>query len=132
MTIDELAKAQNVKPMPDVHALSGTWPGEKDDGFEKSIDEQRHPRAVGGDEMSNDIPWNELVPAISINPDCATRHDIARLAAELMEANHRAQRLRETIVAYLAKYDEKYGGHKEGWPKVQRDALRKAVADVQP
>lgn len=27
-TLDELAKAQNVKPMDDVRALSGTWPGD--------------------------------------------------------------------------------------------------------
>ena len=32
------------------------------------------------------LPWNELVPMISINPDAASEGDIARLAAELMEA----------------------------------------------
>ncbi len=37
--------------------------------------------------MSN-LPWNERIPAISINPDMATREDIARLAAELMDARH--------------------------------------------
>lgn len=41
-TLDELAQAQNVKPMMDVSALFGTWPGEMDDGFEKAIDELRH------------------------------------------------------------------------------------------
>ena len=41
-TLDELAQAQNVKPMMDVNALFGTWPGEADDGFEKIIDELRH------------------------------------------------------------------------------------------
>ena len=43
MTLDEIAKAQNVKPILDVRVLFGTWPGEVDDGFEESIDELRHP-----------------------------------------------------------------------------------------
>jgi hypothetical protein len=34
-----------------------------------------------------EIPWNEKINIISINPDCATRNEIARLAAELSEAN---------------------------------------------
>jgi hypothetical protein len=41
-TLDELALAQNVKPIADVRALFGTWPGEEDDGFEAAIDELRH------------------------------------------------------------------------------------------
>lgn len=34
----------------------------------------------------NELPWSERVPTISINPDMATRDDIARLASELMDA----------------------------------------------
>jgi len=41
-TLDELAQAQNVRPMMDVTALYGTWPGEMDDGFEDAIDDLRH------------------------------------------------------------------------------------------
>ncbi len=44
-TLEELAQAQNVKPMMDVSALFGTWPGEVDDGFEESIDEMRRDEA---------------------------------------------------------------------------------------
>ena len=41
-TLDELAQAQNVRPLVDVRALFGTWPGEMNDGFEEAIDELRH------------------------------------------------------------------------------------------
>ncbi len=41
-TMEELARSQNVRPMTDVRALFGTWPGEEEDGFEKAIDELRH------------------------------------------------------------------------------------------
>ena len=41
-TLEELAHAQNVKPMTDVQALFGTWPGDEDDGFEVAVDELRH------------------------------------------------------------------------------------------
>lgn len=41
-TLDELAQAQNVRPMADVRMLFGTWPGEMNDGFEDVIDELRH------------------------------------------------------------------------------------------
>jgi len=41
--------------------------------------------------------WSLRVPTLSINPDMATRNDVARLAAELMEAN--AAKL--TLVAAL-------------------------------
>jgi hypothetical protein len=48
LTLDELAETQNVKPLADVRALFGTWPGEVDDGFEESIDELRHSHMAGG------------------------------------------------------------------------------------
>ncbi len=36
-TIEELANAQEIKPLQDITVLFGTWPGEKNDGFEKEI-----------------------------------------------------------------------------------------------
>jgi hypothetical protein len=41
-TLDELAQSQNVRPMADVRALFGTWPGDMDDSFEETIDDLRH------------------------------------------------------------------------------------------
>lgn len=48
-TLDELAEAQGVKPMINVRALFGTWPGELDDGFEDFIDELRHSHLKGNE-----------------------------------------------------------------------------------
>ena len=42
-TLDELARAQNVRPTMNAQTLLGTWPGEQDDEFETAIDELRHP-----------------------------------------------------------------------------------------
>jgi hypothetical protein len=33
-----------------------------------------------------ELPWSERVNMLSINPDAATRDDVARMAAELSEA----------------------------------------------
>ena len=43
LTMEELARAQNVRPMTEVQALFGTWPGDEDDGFEAAVDELRYP-----------------------------------------------------------------------------------------
>lgn len=48
------------------------------------------------------IPWSERVPMLSIHPDSASREDVARLAAELMEANHTLMALK----VLLKKIDE--------------------------
>ena len=49
LSLEELAKAQGVKPMKDASDLIGTWPGEENDGFEEWIDELRHPGRKGSD-----------------------------------------------------------------------------------
>jgi len=46
--IEDLAVSQNVKPVTDVHALFGTWPGEIGDGFEEAIEELRHQQMSEG------------------------------------------------------------------------------------
>jgi hypothetical protein len=38
---------------------------------------------------------------LSVNPDAATREDVARLASELMEANHARQELREVVFPFV-------------------------------
>ena len=42
LTLEELARSQNVQTMTSVRVLFGTWPGEENDGFEAAIDELRH------------------------------------------------------------------------------------------
>ena len=42
LTLEELARSQNVQPMADVRTLFGTWPDEDNDDFEAAIDELRH------------------------------------------------------------------------------------------
>lgn len=45
-----------------------------------------------------EISWSMRVPMLSINPDAATRDDVARLAAELMDANHKLSQIKELIL----------------------------------
>jgi hypothetical protein len=44
------------------------------------------------------LPWNERVTMLSVNPDAANRNDVARLAAELMEANRNYEELIEQVL----------------------------------
>lgn len=52
--------------------------------------------------MSN-LPWNERVPAISVNPEMATIEDIAHLAAESMEASQMLLRLKNALAKIVAQ-----------------------------
>lgn len=47
-SLDELALAQNVKPVENVESLLGGWPGNIDDGFEEEIRNLRRLGVVGG------------------------------------------------------------------------------------
>ncbi len=47
-TLDELADLQNVKPLDTAQKLFGTWPGERNDGFEATIIELRNTRTGAG------------------------------------------------------------------------------------
>ncbi len=46
-SLEELAARQNVKPITDIQAILGTWPGEVDDGFEEFIDHLRRQNMAG-------------------------------------------------------------------------------------
>jgi hypothetical protein len=59
----------------------------------------------------NELPWDEKIPAISINPDMATRDDIARMAAELMELREERDKLLELTKIVL---DDAETHHKAG------------------
>jgi hypothetical protein len=56
-----------------------------------------------------DTHWNEWVNVLQINPDAASREDVARLAAELFEANQKLALIaadRAGLVEALADNDE--------------------------
>ena len=59
--------------------------------------------------MNEKLPWSERVGMLSIHPDAATRHDIARLAADLMYANAEIQRLKEAITNIRLKLLDRTG-----------------------
>lgn len=43
-------------------------------------------RFRGGEESEMNLPWSERVNMLSVNPDAATRDDVAKMAAELQES----------------------------------------------
>ncbi len=66
VTLDELTESQNVMPIKDVEKLFGTWPGEKNDGFEDAIDNLRH--------QKKDTIVSELAAKI-----CALHFDVFKI-----------------------------------------------------
>jgi len=49
--LEELAQTQGVKPIDDITALYGTWPGDVDDGFEEFVQELRQGNLIGKDSL---------------------------------------------------------------------------------
>lgn len=41
--------------------------------------------------------WIDRIPMLSVNPDAATREDVARMAANLMATRHELIRLRDIV-----------------------------------
>lgn len=70
-TLDELAESQNVKPMGDVRALFGTWPGEEGDGSD-DFDHNAPPILETFAKIMADVPPEELARHPS---DGAAEHD---------------------------------------------------------
>lgn len=58
-----------------------------------------------------ELPWRERVPMLSINPDAATRDDVASLATELMIANHKLALARKAEEWAAKLYDALADAH---------------------
>jgi len=65
-----------------------------------------------------EIPWSERVNMLSINPDAASRDDVAKMAAELSDAKA-IEKERDRLKAELAK--------KSAEKEVVEERLRKVL-----
>lgn len=73
---------------------------------------------------STNITWNERIVAMSINPDMATRKDIADMAAELVEINGREARATKfEMGAYSFKTRDEFATELNKWWGLERPAI---------
>lgn len=63
------------------------------------------------DQQGPALPWKERVTMLSINPDAATRDDVASLADELIIANHKVARAEEADRWAEKMYDALMDAH---------------------
>lgn len=64
------------------------------------------------------LPWLERLPMLSINPDAATRDDVAQMAAELMERRRDALVIAKRLLVCetcLRLYHEAWHGAEGDW-----------------
>ena len=76
------------------------------------------------------LPWNERVGLLSINPDAATREDVAHIAADNMALQYQIETLRkeneqqkaeiERLRERAEKYDELIFHVETKWPNESR------------
>lgn len=53
--------------------------------------------------MANELPWDERITVLSVHPDAASRDDVARLAAELMECRRDLRETRDCFACQLCE-----------------------------
>lgn len=70
-----------------------------------------------------ELPWCERVPALSIHPDMATRHDVARLAAEVMD-------LRQFCAKFVADVDSHDAPLSDAWWFADGETMYERAKDL--
>ena len=83
-----------------------------------------------------EIPWSEKVNMLSINPDAATRDDVANMAATIQELESENTRLREALEFYAQRehYPDAWTGNSElnrDGGKLARQALSHSKPDAE-
>jgi hypothetical protein len=83
----------------------------------RSPREQKEEKETEEEKEKMMLPWNERVAAISINPDMASREDVARMAAELMDAMQMVERKEAHRFMLPHEY---FDTEIEGWHEVRK------------